>query len=825
MAMAPCTWSMSCRYTGTPLWASSRKANGVSSVSVPYFMRAIMYQYTSILQGDFLVGSVSNKNRRIGRLPVYQDCSTWNHFWCKARIWVQKPNFHRLPPVADYVGVGAVVTGGVGPLHGNALGEGAIAVGAHAAIRILLREVHSGLDAYAAGAREPTACVQEAVEAVTRFGAAAGCRKFHVAGFCSTLGAGTVAGDSEAVDRIAGVDQYDLTDALGEEGADLVAEIEALVDAVREFAAGGNRFLAGGAGKRGEEDGARAGLRQRRGTRGEGRKAVRRRRLGSGVVLHQCGEVLWPVAEFLVEADVLGAVRKGEQGGAPQFCLVELFHCGLQKLLGDALVPVLGKDGERAEKRKGSPGGKEISADQSAGIAGGEYLHVACVLAADGEIAIFHKCGWVRNAEKGRKGQAKDAICLWQFGLFQRTHFDLICSCHRRHRPPENAQRLLYCEPQQCSGARRVETPRNVDIAAMETGQQLDCSKQVAHWYTGCVTSSVLEKLSNGSLNATSPSQKRVLLLKPRGFCAGVVRAIDIVKIALETFGAPIYVRREIVHNRYVVNELAEKGAIFVHEIDDVPDGQRVIYSAHGVSPAVRETSKGRGLKVIDATCPLVTKVHIEAVKFAKQGYSLVLIGHRDHDEIEGTLGEAPDVTQVVSNVQEVAALEVPDPNRVAYLTQTTLSLDEARDIIHALKEKFPNIVGPHSQDICYATENRQVAVRNVAHNAGLVLVVGSTNSSNSNRLVEVSRNLGTLGYLIDNSQAIDPKWLEGVDTVAVTAGASAPEVLVEDVVNYLRQNGFDSVEEVEVMPENVRFGLPPEIIQAIGGAGGAEVP
>jgi 4-hydroxy-3-methylbut-2-enyl diphosphate reductase len=333
----------------------------------------------------------------------------------------------------------------------------------------------------------------------------------------------------------------------------------------------------------------------------------------------------------------------------------------------------------------------------------------------------------------------------------------------------------------------------------------------------------VLEPISNGPHAETSPSQKRVLLLKPRGFCAGVVRAIDVVRIALETFGAPIYVRREIVHNRYVVNELAEKGAIFVHEIDDVPNGQRVIYSAHGVSPAVRAFSKARGLKVIDATCPLVTKVHIEAVKFARQGYSLVLIGHRDHDEIEGTLGEAPDVTQVVSNVSEAAALEVPDPDRVAYLTQTTLSLDEARDIIHALKLKFPNIIGPHSQDICYATENRQVAVRNVAHNADLVLVVGSTNSSNSNRLVEVSRNLGTIGYLIDNSQAINPKWLEGVTNVAVTAGASAPEVLVEDVVNYLRQNGFDNVEEVEVMPENVRFGLPPEIVQAIGGAGGAE--
>jgi 4-hydroxy-3-methylbut-2-enyl diphosphate reductase len=312
-------------------------------------------------------------------------------------------------------------------------------------------------------------------------------------------------------------------------------------------------------------------------------------------------------------------------------------------------------------------------------------------------------------------------------------------------------------------------------------------------------------------------------LLKPRGFCAGVVRAIDIVKIALDTFGAPIYVRREIVHNRFVVNELAEKGAIFVNEISEVPEGQRVIYSAHGVSPAVRDESKARGLKVIDATCPLVTKVHVEAVKFAKQGYSLVLVGHRDHDEIEGTLGEAPEATQVVSNVEEVEALVVPDPNRVAYLTQTTLSLDEARDIIHALKVKFPNIVGPHTQDICYATENRQVAVRNVAPGANLVLVVGSTNSSNSNRLVEVSNNLGTQAYLIDNSAAIDPTWLEGVDSVAVTAGASAPEVLVEDVINYLQLNGYSSVEEVEVMPENVRFGLPPEIIQAIGGAGGGQ--
>src|SRR5271165_654957 len=330
------------------------------------------------------------------------------------------------------------------------------------------------------------------------------------------------------------------------------------------------------------------------------------------------------------------------------------------------------------------------------------------------------------------------------------------------------------------------------------------------------VTATATNTFNSDLIHVIPDAEKRVLLLKPRGFCAGVVRAIDIVRIALETFGAPIYVRKEIVHNRFVVNELADKGAIFVDDIEEVPDGQRVIYSAHGVSPAVRERSKQRKLKVIDATCPLVTKVHVEAVKFAKQGYSLVLIGHRDHDEIEGTLGEAPEVTQVVSNVKEVHSLVVPDPDRVAYLTQTTLSLDEARDIITALKERFPKIVGPHSQDICYATENRQVAVKNVAHEADLVLVVGSDNSSNSNRLVEVSRNLSTNAFLIEDSGAIDPAWLQDATTVAVTAGASAPEVLVAEVVAYLRGRGFSDVEEVEVMPENVRFGLPPEIVQAI---------
>ncbi len=311
---------------------------------------------------------------------------------------------------------------------------------------------------------------------------------------------------------------------------------------------------------------------------------------------------------------------------------------------------------------------------------------------------------------------------------------------------------------------------------------------------------------------------KTLVLLKPRGFCAGVVRAIDIVRIALETFGPPIYVRKEIVHNRFVVEELSAKGAIFIDEVDEVPDGKMVIYSAHGVAPSVREASKLRKLRVIDATCPLVTKVHVEAVKFAGEGYSLILIGHHDHDEVIGTLGEAPAVTQVVGSEEDVEKLDIPDPTRVAYLTQTTLSLDETAGIIAALKKKFPLIQGPAAQDICYATQNRQTAVKEVAATAELLLVVGSTNSSNSNRLVEVARNLGAKAHLIENYRSIEPEWLEGVKTAALTAGASAPECLVEETVEYLVSQGFTSIQELEVMPENVRFGLPPEIVDAISG-------
>jgi len=317
---------------------------------------------------------------------------------------------------------------------------------------------------------------------------------------------------------------------------------------------------------------------------------------------------------------------------------------------------------------------------------------------------------------------------------------------------------------------------------------------------------------------------KQLLLLKPRGFCAGVVRAIDIVRIALEAFGPPIYVRKEIVHNRFVVEELQHKGAIFVDSVEEVPVGERVIYSAHGVSPEVRDASKLRKLRVIDATCPLVTKVHVEAVKFAKEGYSLILIGHRDHDEVIGTLGEAPAVTQVVGSPEEVDAVTLPDPNRVAYLTQTTLSLDETRDIIAALRRRFPNIKGPAAQDICYATENRQVAVKHVASEADLLLVVGSDNSSNSKRLVEVARSLGTEAHLIDNYSNIRPEWLRGVRTVALTAGASAPEHLVQEVVEFLGGKGFGDVQELEIMPENVRFGLPPEIVETIAAAPQATV-
>jgi 4-hydroxy-3-methylbut-2-enyl diphosphate reductase len=308
-------------------------------------------------------------------------------------------------------------------------------------------------------------------------------------------------------------------------------------------------------------------------------------------------------------------------------------------------------------------------------------------------------------------------------------------------------------------------------------------------------------------------AEKVVYLLKPRGFCAGVVRAIDIVALALDAYGAPIYVRREIVHNRHVVEDLASRGAIFVEELDEVPSGERVVYSAHGVSPEVRKDAIARGLKVIDATCPLVTKVHLEAIKFAKQNGTILLIGHPDHEEVVGTKGEAPERTIVVSTREEALSVEVPNPENLYYLTQTTLSLDEAGVIIAALEERFPHIQGPPAQDICYATENRQQAIKRRAETSDLLLVVGSQNSSNSRRLVEVGVNGGTPGYLIDDERDIEAPWLEGVRAVTITAGASAPEVLVQRVVSHLRdQFAFDRVEEVEVIEENVKFPLPKEL-------------
>ncbi len=316
---------------------------------------------------------------------------------------------------------------------------------------------------------------------------------------------------------------------------------------------------------------------------------------------------------------------------------------------------------------------------------------------------------------------------------------------------------------------------------------------------------------------ANHGDEKKIYLLKPRGFCAGVVRAIDVVRIALNQYGPPVYVRKEIVHNKHVVDDLRDAGAIFVEELDEVPLGARAIYSAHGVSPEVRKEASQRGLQIIDATCPLVTKVHGEAIKFAREDYTIVLIGHKDHDEVTGTLGEAPTRSLLVESVEDVDALrvpeDIPDPSRVSFLTQTTLSLDETRDIVARLQERFPLIKGPKTQDICYATENRQMAVKGVAAFCDLVLVVGSANSSNSKRLVEVSEKFGVRGYLVNDWSDVNPKWLEGIKNIAVTAGASAPEHLVQELVQALQNEGFTALEEVELVDEDVRFSLPAELM------------
>jgi 4-hydroxy-3-methylbut-2-enyl diphosphate reductase len=319
-----------------------------------------------------------------------------------------------------------------------------------------------------------------------------------------------------------------------------------------------------------------------------------------------------------------------------------------------------------------------------------------------------------------------------------------------------------------------------------------------------------------GVVARTAP--RRVLLAAPRGYCAGVDRAVETVEKALDMYGPPVYVRKEIVHNKHVVQQLADRGAIFVEEETEVPEGELVVFSAHGVSPKVHENSAARSLRTIDATCPLVTKVHVEARKFAERGYTIVLIGHEGHEEVEGTTGEAPEHILLVQTAADVDSLEVDDPNRVAYITQTTLSVDETAQIIARLRERFPNIVSPKSDDICYATTNRQIAVKQLARECELVLVIGSTNSSNSNRLVEVAREHGADSHLIDNASQVREEWLEGVDTVGITSGASAPEELVDGLVALFRERGADEVSVLRAVDEDVRFMLPKKIRVELAG-------
>jgi 4-hydroxy-3-methylbut-2-enyl diphosphate reductase len=300
-----------------------------------------------------------------------------------------------------------------------------------------------------------------------------------------------------------------------------------------------------------------------------------------------------------------------------------------------------------------------------------------------------------------------------------------------------------------------------------------------------------------------------ILLANPRGFCAGVDRAIAIVERALEKFGAPIYVRHEVVHNTFVVNDLKAKGAIFVEELDEVPAGATVIFSAHGVSQAVRAEAEARGLNVFDATCPLVTKVHVEVSKMRDKGFEIVMIGHKGHPEVEGTLGQSEGGMHLVEAPEDVARLKVADPDKLAYVTQTTLSVDDAARVVDALRHRFPNIAGPKKDDICYATQNRQDAVKALAPQCDVVIVVGSPTSSNSNRLREVAENLGVPAYMVDNAGEIDPQWVSGKKRIGVTAGASAPEVLVREVIERLNQMGAGSVENLDGVREKVGFPLP----------------
>ena len=307
---------------------------------------------------------------------------------------------------------------------------------------------------------------------------------------------------------------------------------------------------------------------------------------------------------------------------------------------------------------------------------------------------------------------------------------------------------------------------------------------------------------------------KNVLLAAPRGYCAGVDRAVETVEKALEKYGAPIYVRKEIVHNKYVVETLSKRGVIFVEETDEVPEGAHVVFSAHGVSPAVRESAQQRQLIALDASCPLVTKVHNEVKRFARDGYHILLVGHEGHEEVEGTAGEAPDVVHLVDGVEGVdAAPQFPEDQKLVWLSQTTLSVDETMEIVALLRKKYPNLEDPPSDDICYATQNRQVAVKAIAEKCELMIVVGSQNSSNSKRLVEVALQNGTNdAHLIDYAQQIDDAWFDGVTSVGVTSGASVPEILVREVVEYLAERGYDNVEQVTTTTETITFALPRDL-------------
>ena len=316
-------------------------------------------------------------------------------------------------------------------------------------------------------------------------------------------------------------------------------------------------------------------------------------------------------------------------------------------------------------------------------------------------------------------------------------------------------------------------------------------------------------------------SGKKVLLAAPRGYCAGVDRAVVAVEKALDLYGAPVYVRKQIVHNKHVVATLEKRGAIFVEETDEVPEGKTVVFSAHGVSPAVHQAAAERSLKTIDATCPLVTKVHHEVKRFAQEDLDILLIGHEGHEEVEGTAGEAPNNVILVDGIDSIANIKVRDENKVAWLSQTTLSVDETLQTVAALRKRFPNLMDPPSDDICYATQNRQVAIKQIAPKADLVLVVGSTNSSNSVRLVEVSLEYGAkAAYLVDFADEVKEEWLEGVTTIGVSSGASVPEILVEDLLKWLAERGFSDVETVTAMEEHLLFAMPPELRKDLKAAG-----